>query len=444
MTHSSSGTLSSQAVHTPVFSPVTPNERIFTLRDQAALWFSLGVGLLVMQVGAYLVPALGTQQALLAIVIGSVLGVTLLAWVAHLAAMRGLNSASLMQMTYGYHFAKLPVALNIVQLLGWTSFELVVMRDGLSAIATTVYPLPMDALNIAATLFLGAILWLLISTPMSRVIRRFIGRFGLPLAILSLIWLSIQFGLRLKNIDGGFSAFWQRSGTGAMSAIAAIDLVIAMPISWLPLVADYARFSQKPEAKTAFKGTWVGYIMANIWCYALGILIVSTTHPNDSLVSSILLAQFGMVALGFILVDELDNAYGDLYSGSVSLHHLQSHYSLARWGKILLIAAVLAALVLPMHGLEPFLLMLSSVFVPLFGVILARLSAQAEHTSVPVIHIPSVCVWLLGIAVYHLTPMFWPNMGSSVPSLAFTLILGFLVQKWLPAPRNAALSAHPR
>ena len=39
-------------------------ERVFAGTDHAALWLSLGVGLLVMQVGAYLVPALGAQQAL--------------------------------------------------------------------------------------------------------------------------------------------------------------------------------------------------------------------------------------------------------------------------------------------------------------------------------------------------------------------------------------------
>ena len=106
-------------------SPAISNsERIFTLRDHASLWFSLGVGLLVMQMSAYLVPALGTRSALLAIIVGSILGAALLAWVAQLGCNHGLSSAGLMQATYGRGFAKLPVVLNIIQLLGWTAFEL--------------------------------------------------------------------------------------------------------------------------------------------------------------------------------------------------------------------------------------------------------------------------------------------------------------------------------
>src|SRR6185312_10646356 len=94
-----------------------------------------GVGLLVMQVGAYLVPALGMQAALLAIVAGSLLGAGLLAWTAKIGCDSGLSSAGLMHATYGSSFARLPVILNIVQLIGWTTFELVVMRDGTVAIA---------------------------------------------------------------------------------------------------------------------------------------------------------------------------------------------------------------------------------------------------------------------------------------------------------------------
>src|SRR5262245_28169121 len=116
-------------------TPVAAEDRLFAWRDHAALWFSLGVGLLVMQVGAYLVPALGTRDALLAIVAGSVLGAGLLAWVAKIGCDSGLASAGLMHAVYGSGFAKLPVVLNIVQLVGWGAFEIAVMRDATVAIA---------------------------------------------------------------------------------------------------------------------------------------------------------------------------------------------------------------------------------------------------------------------------------------------------------------------
>ena len=116
-------------------APLPSTQRSFGLSDHAALWFSLGVGLLVMQIGAYLVPAVGPQQAAIVIVLGSILGAGLLAWSAKLGCDTGMSSSGLMHATYGSSFAKLPVLLNIVQLVGWTTFELVVMRDGTVAIA---------------------------------------------------------------------------------------------------------------------------------------------------------------------------------------------------------------------------------------------------------------------------------------------------------------------
>src|SRR5690606_12148297 len=102
-------------------APLPDAQRVFGWRDHTALWFSLGVGLLVMQVGAYLVPALGVRDALAAVVFGSILGAGLLAWVARLGCDSGLSSAGLMHTVYGSRFARLPVFLNIIQLLGWAT-----------------------------------------------------------------------------------------------------------------------------------------------------------------------------------------------------------------------------------------------------------------------------------------------------------------------------------
>ncbi len=440
MTHQSSASIVPSSNHSSTHSSnhssatVAASERVFALRDHASLWFSLGVGLLVMQMGAYLIPALGTRAALLAIIIGSVLGSALLAWVAQLGCNHGLSSAGLMQATYGRAFAKLPVVLNIVQLLGWTAFELVVMRDGFSAIVTQTTGIQAAWLPYAMTVFFGGLLFLLASSSMIRLVRKFIGRFGLPLVVLSLVWLTVQFALRVQHGEGGiggFSAFWHKTGTGEMSTLAAIDLVIAMPVSWLPLVADYARYGVLDGKKSAFKGTWAGYAIANIWCYGLGVLVVSVAAPDANLVSTLLLAQFGLIALGLILVDEMDNAYGDVHSGAVSLNHLFSRTTVITWGKWLAIASVLAAMLLNMHGLESFLLLLSSIFVPLYGVIVARLSFKsslAEQNPASV-HWVSALIWFVGIAVFHLCAQLAPQYGSAIPSLIVTLGLGMLVRR---------------
>ncbi|HEX2531254.1 MAG TPA: cytosine permease, partial [Burkholderiaceae bacterium] len=325
---------SSSAPHSAL-TPISAEGRVFGLHEHAALWFSLGVGLLVMQVGAYLVPALGTQSALLAVLVGSVIGAGLLAWVAGIGCERGLSSSALMHQTMGSAFARLPILLNVVQLVGWTAFELVIMRDSTAALVKNMVGVDASWVPIAASVAWGLLLLALAKGSMTGLVRRFVSRFGLPLVALSLLWLTLQFGLRANA--QGLAILWNKPGDGSMSTVAAIDLVMAMPISWLPLVADFARYG-KTRAATV-RGTWLGYAVANIWCYGLGVLVVSTAAPNVELVAAILLAQGGLVALGLILIDEVDNAYGDVYSGSVSLNFLLPRVGTKPWRMVMVLTA---------------------------------------------------------------------------------------------------------
>ena len=402
--------------------PVTAQERVFNGWHLASLWFSLGVGLLVMQVGAYLMPALSTQQALMAIIGGSVVGAGLLAWVGKIGCDTGLSSAALIHHVYGRHFAKLPVLLNIVQLLGWGAFELVVMRESTVAIGRHAGGMQAAYWPWLATLLWGGLLVALMTGSMVRLVRQLISRIALPLVVLSLLWLSWQFvGMAVQQ---GLPALWSRTGAGGMGVMPALDLVVAMPISWLPLVADYARYGR--DGRSALAGTWIGFGIANIWCYALGVL-VALVLPSTDLVAALLLAQGGLIALSLVLLDEVDNAYGDAYSGAVSAHSLLPRWGVRGWGIAMAVASTALAVVLPMHSLEPFLLILSSIFVPLFGVILGRLSwgGYQPGNAQAGVHLLPLALWLGGIALYHGLAAWAPQAGSALPTLALTFVLAF-------------------
>ena len=419
---------SSSSTVNEALEPVANAQRVFQWHDHASLWFSLGVGLLVMQVGAYLVPALSPQHALLAIVFGSLIGAGLLGWVAHIGCRSGLSSAGLMVGVYGRHFARLPIVLNIIQLLGWGTFELVVMRDATVAVGRQSGLMLASYWPVIATLSWGAVLLLLMGGSMVQLVRRIVSRVALPLVVLSLIWLSWQF-LSMAQTQG-FTALWNRPGAGGMSTLSALDLVIAMPISWLPLVADYARHGK--SSRSALTGTWTGFAIANIWCYALGVLVVMTL-PSQDLIVALLQAQGGLIALSLVLVDEVDNAYGDNYSAAVSAHSIAPRLSIRRWGLLIAAACTALALVLPMHSLEPFLLLLSSCFVPLFGVVLGtlgfKLDANQLMRNAPTVRWVAVSIWILGIAFYHLLPLWTKALGSALPTLALTFVLAAIAAR---------------
>lgn len=405
-------------------APVAAAQRVFRWNDHASLWFSLGVGLLVMQVGAYLMPALSPREAMAAIVAGSLIGAGLLGWVAKIGCDSGLASAGLMHAVYGRRFAALPIVLNIVQLVGWGTFELVVMRDATLAIARQSGAMAGAAWAVPATLLWGGVVVLLLSGSMVQLVRRIIARVALPLVVLSLLWLTWQFATLAQA--QGLAELWRRPGAGGMGVMSALDLVIAMPITWMPLVADYARHGT--SGRTALRATWAGYALANMWCYGLGVL-VALVLPSQDLVTALLLAQGGLIALSLILIDEVDNAYGDAYSGAVSAHALHPRVSVRRFGIVIALLCTGLALVLPIHNLEPFLLLLSSVFVPLFGVVLGRLAwGAAQHIQLeraPAVHWPSVLLWLAGVAFYHAGQRLVPGMGAALPTLALCLLLSW-------------------
>jgi len=161
-------------------------------------------------------------------------------------------------------------------------------------------------------------------------------------------------------------------------------------------------------------------------------VLVALTLPSQDLVTALLLAQGGLIALSLILIDEVDNAYGDAYSGAVSVHSLLPRFSVRRWGLAIALLCTLAALVLPMHSLEPFLLLLSSVFVPLFGVVLGRLAggaaARVRLDGAPAVHWPAVALWLAGVAFYHTGPRLVPGLGAALPTLALCLLLSWITR----------------
>jgi nucleobase:cation symporter-1, NCS1 family len=396
--------------------------RVFSFFNHASLWFSLGVGLLVIQVGTYLSPAMGTQDALFAIVAGSIIGSALLAWVARIGCQGGYSSAGLMQAVFGSHCARLPIVLNVFQLIGWTTFELVVMRDGTQAVIAQATGWQAPALF--ATAMWGCALLGLGMASMLTLVRRVVARVALPLVVVSLLWLTWHFAALV--MAQGFSNFWDRPSTGAMSTLSAVDLVMAMPISWLPLVVDFARHGR--DARTTFSGTWIGYALANMWCYALGVMVVSTVPDGTHVVGALLLAQGGLIALGLILLDELDNAYGDMYSASTSSHALLPQLSVRQWAGGLTVLATALAMVVPIYTIEPFLLLLSSVFVPLFGVIIGRaawsgvVQAPGERTY------SAVAIWLLGVVVFHAIKAVYPSLGSALPTLLLTISFAFVTR----------------
>lgn len=403
-------------------TPAPPASRSLTGRDAFALWFSLGIGLLVMQAGSFLVPGLSLGAALAAIVVGSLVGAGLLALVGVIGADTGLASIAALRPALGIRGAGVAAILNIVQLVGWGAFEIIIMRDAANTLSGEAFGFTLPVLW---TLLFGvAATGLAVLGPLSFV-RRFLRHWGMWLLLAGAAWLT---WLLLSRSDLG--AIWARPGDGTGTFWAAIDLVVAMPLSWLPLIADYSRFGRSPVAM--FRGTAGGYLLANIWFYALGAAyaLVSAGQTGDMLLSALATAGGGL-ALLLILIDETDNVFADIFSAATStgtLFPIQTRWLAIGFG----VLCTGIALFVPMTQFTDFLYMIGAVFTPLYAVLLIdhfvirRRVIAAEDIRNPNgvyrffygVHIAAFAAWAVGIATYYYFLKYLPGAGATLPAFA--------------------------
>ncbi len=414
--------------------PVPAGHRYLGFLDYFALWSSLGVGLLVLLAGTLLVPGMGFSRALLAIVIGTAIGNLLLALAGSIGSDTGVPTMVLYRPALGIRGSYLATLLNVIQLIGWGAFEVFIMGRAASGISKTLFGVE---LLIPWMLGFAAFATLLAMGGPLLVVRRWLRRFAIWLVYASafyLTWyLSTHYDLR---------ALLAAPGDGKLPFWLGVDLVIAMPVSWLPLVADYNRFAR--GSTPAFWGTYVGYFIANVWFYALGALFVLALKTAD-LIPAIMSVTGGGAALVLLLVDETDNAFANIYSTAVSIQNIFTRAS-QRWLAVLVgVACFVLAVSADMARYEIFLFLIGSFFVPLFGVLAAdyflvrrRYEVQQLYREGGAywygggVHWPGLLAWALGFFTYQwVVPTGIPGWTSSLASLF----------RWvhLPFPLSAAL-----
>ncbi|WP_268799282.1 putative hydroxymethylpyrimidine transporter CytX [Pseudomonas huanghezhanensis] len=414
--------------------PIPAAKRVFGGRDLFSLWFSLGIGLMVLQTGALLAPGLGMSGSMLAIFFGTLVGVLLLAAVGVIGSDTGLSSMAALKLSLGSKGATLPALLNLLQLVGWGSFEIIVMRDAASLLGASVSSQTSLIANpLLWTLVFGALVTLLaVSGPLTFV-RQVLRKWGIWLLLAACIWLTWNL---LNKAD--LSALWARAGDGTMPFAVGFDIAIAMPLSWLPLIADYSRFGKR--AVSVFGGTALGFFVGNFWLMSLGVAYTLAFAPSgDTHALLLALAGAGLgIPLVLILLDESENAFADIHSAAVSSGILVKakveHIALV----IGVICTVIACLA-PLAQYQNFLLLIGSVFAPLFGVVLVdhfilrRRTAVATDTG---FRWMTLLAWLGGISTYHLLANLYPDIGATLPALIVAGVLQLVLGKAISSGRG--------
>jgi putative hydroxymethylpyrimidine transporter CytX len=411
-----------------------PPPRTLGFLDQTALWGNLGISLLLVVAGTFVLapdpdlPPLSLAAAFVAIVVGAVLGNLLLGLGAQAGAETGAPAMVLVRGLLGRRGSWLPTAANIAQNLGWATVEIMVIAAAAGRLTSTGWrPVAVIATGAAATFM---------ATRPLGVVRGYLKRVAVWVVLASTAYLFVQVLRRPMPAfgEGSWTAFWK-----------AADVVIALPISWLPLAADYTRHSRTPRA--AFGGAALGYGAATIAFFVLGVLATASDLAGDDVIASMLALPAGTIALLILVIDEVDEVFANVYSTVVSAQNLAPR--LDRRTAALGVGALATVLALAFDDYtdyENFLLVLASVFVPLFAAFVVdyyvlqrgRRSAYDVSDDAPARWI-MVVPWLAGFVTYQLVnpgyvswwQRFWlerrADLGFSPPSWTSASLLSFAV-----------------
>ena len=389
-------------------------EKRTSLFENGLIWFGAGVSIAEILTGTSLAP-LGFQKGILAIVIGHIIGCTLLFLAGVIGGKVRLSSMDSTKMSFGNKGCLLFAVLNVLQLVGWTA---IMIYDG--ALATN------------GIMHVGAWFWCLV------------------IGILILVWI----GIGIENLG--------KVNTIAMAALfiltlilskviffdnntlmvakesmtfgAGVELAVAMPLSWLPLISDYTK-----EAKEPVKASLVSSIVYGIvscWMYLIGLGAALFTQEYD-IAQIMLKAGLGVAGLLIIVFSTVTTTFLDAYSAGISNESIVSKWKGKHVAMVVTVIGTIAAIVYPMDDITNFLYLIGSVFAPMIAIQITDFFILKNDQRTKSVDVLNLVLWLIGFIAYRFLMQVDTPVGNTLPCMVITIVLSLVVHKLFIKKRSS-------
>ena len=369
------------------------------------IWFGAAVSIAEILTGTFLAP-LGFAKGVAAIVLGHAIGCMLLYLAGRIGQKTGKSAMETVKIAFGRKGAVLFSSLNVLQLVGWTA----VMIGTGAAAAHSIFGL---GGTWVWSLIIGVliIIWILIGlTHLGKVNMLAVG----GLLVLTIVMSGVIFGGNMQVVPS----------TG-MHFGAGVELAIAMPLSWLPLISDYTRVS---APKSTFASA-LAYFVASSWMYIIGLGAALFTGESD--IAKIMMgAGLGVVGLIVIVLSTVTTTFMDAYSAGVSAVSVHPKIHEKTAGVLVCVVGIVLAIVAPVTQFESFLYFIGSVFAPMIAILITQYFLRKKDSSQLSADWKNLAIWAVGFVLYRIFMQVETPIGNTVPVMILVSVICMVVHLW--------------
>ncbi|MGD3109247.1 purine-cytosine permease family protein [Streptomyces sp. YGL11-2] len=319
---------------------VPDGERHGSAVSQFTLWLGANLQITAVVTGALAVVfGAGAFWALIGLLLGNVLGGTVMALHSAQGPRLGLPQMITSRAQFGVHGAVVPLALVIVMYIGFFASGSVLAGQAVGEL-THLGETPGIVLFAAVTAVAAAVGYRLI---------HLLGKVAGLVCALAFVYLGIRL---LQRAD--LAALLHDRGFGLPVFLLAVSLSASWQLAFGPYVADYSRYLPRhTSARATFWWTFAGSVLGSQWSMTLGALAAAAApaafvgHEVGYLVGlggTGLLASFlyFVIALGKLTINIL-NTYGGFMSLVTSVSGFRGRRTLSPRGRCAYIAGIMVA-----------------------------------------------------------------------------------------------------
>ena len=383
-------------------------EKRTSIFENGLIWFGAGVSLAEILTGTAFAP-LGFQKGILAIIIGHIIGCTMLFLAGVIGGKTRRSAMETVKMSFGQNGGVFFSFLNVLQLVGWTAimiYDGALAADGVLNTGRWVWCLVIGAL---------IIVWILVGiTNLGKINTiAMAALFILTLVLCKVIFFSGAAG----NVDT----------SEAMSFGAAVELAVAMPLSWLPLISDYTREAEEPVKATAVSAVVYGII--SCWMYVIGMGAAIYTGEYD-IAQIMVKAGLGIAGLLIIVFSTVTTTFLDAYSAGISAESVFSKLNGKYAAVAVTVIGTVGAIVYPMDNITDFLYLIGSVFAPMIAIQIADFFILKRVDSLSdAIDVTNIVIWIVGFVLYRYLMGVDIPVGNTLPDMAVTIVICVIIRK---------------